>query len=60
MGKNQSQETKCYIQLLKCMPKQSGAWVTESKIEELLEAMVKYNQVRVLWTQNVGIMSEKI
>ena len=41
MGKNQ--DPKHYIQLLKCMIKQSGAWVTESKIEELLEAMVKYN-----------------
>ena len=41
MGKNQ--DPKHYIQLFKCMIKQSGAWVTESKIEELLEAMVKYN-----------------
>lgn len=43
MGQNQSQETKHYIQLLKCVLKWSGAQVTGSEIEELLEAVVKYN-----------------
>ena len=43
MGKNQSQETKHYIKLLKCIIKQSRAWVKKSKIEELSEAVVKYN-----------------
>ena len=42
MGQNQSQGTKHYIQLFKCRLRQSGAWVTESKIEELLEAVIKY------------------
>ena len=42
MGQKKSRETN-HIQLLKCMLKQPGAWVTESKIEELLEAMVKCN-----------------
>ena len=39
MGNNQ--DAKHYIQLLKCMIKLSGAWVTESKKE--VEAVVKYN-----------------
>ena len=43
MGQNQFQETKHYIQLLKCMLRQSEARVTGSKIEELLEAVIKYN-----------------
>ena len=42
MGQNQSQGTKHYIQLFKCRLRQSGALVTESKIEELLEAVIKY------------------
>ena len=52
MGKNQSQKTKHYIQLLKCILKQSGAWVTESETEELLEAVVKYNP----WFPGEGTM----
>ena len=43
MGWNQSKESKHCIQLLKCMLKQSGVQVTESKIEELSEAMIKHN-----------------
>ena len=43
MGKKQSQETKHYIQLLKCMTKQLGSQVIESKRKELLGAGVKYN-----------------
>lgn len=43
MGKNPSQESQHYIQLLKCRTKPSGAWGTESKIEEWLEAMVQYD-----------------
>ena len=42
MGQNQSQETKHYIQLLKCMLRQSEVQVAEPKIEELLEAVIKY------------------
>ena len=37
MGKNPSQESQHYIQLLKCRTKPSGAWGTESKIEELFK-----------------------
>lgn len=51
MGQNQSQETKHYIQLLKCMLRESEAQVTESKREELLEAVVSrrgYHGPRVL------------
>ena len=63
MGQNQSQKTKHYIQLLKCMLRQSEVQVTESEIQELLEDVIKYNPwfpARVLWTQNVGILWGKI
>ena len=63
MGKNPSQESQHYIQLLKCRTKPSGAWGTESKIEELFKpwfSMILGFQVKVLRAQNVGIMSEQI
>lgn len=43
MGQTQSQGLQHYIQLLKCMFKESGASVTESKLEELLESVINYN-----------------
>lgn len=43
MGQTQSQGLQHYIELLKCMFKNSGASVTESKLEELLESVINYN-----------------
>lgn len=42
---------------------ETGAQVTESKIEQLIEALLNKIlgfQVKVLWTWNVGILWEKI
>mgnify|MGYP002477329404 CR=1 FL=1 len=43
MGQTQSQGLQHYIELFKCMFKESGASVTESKLEELLESVINYN-----------------